>query len=384
MQSLATTTARAPTDSATQMATLLHRIARHQPWRPALRCRSFHLFRGPDELRLTDGTLLERARTGVKSLVDRTITADGLWHLNRLAILASCNPYIGWEGLRICLTATSFNSFVYFGLSSEHLKPRKMLWSALFFVLQGVALSHVIADLVPDATLDADERAFYERNLAPFGLPSRVFRKLRDAADAETAAPGTVLLKEGALNYRLFFVLSGRVGIWRVDAAGRPHQIGVVDAESDRGAIFGDVGYVFGERKDPTHYGEFALADFGKDKVTPSRLTIMVEPEEAGGGGGARVLSWDKRAFRALLRDLDSKHHNAETIVQGAFAVAAMEKMRETQVETETTLHAHRREISQLSLSEKREGAAAQRSLLKRSKSMLHGAYRTVFGGASR
>ena len=191
-----------------------------------------------------------------------------------------------------------------------------MLWSALFFVLQGVALSHVIADLVPDATLDADERAFYERNLAPFGLPSRVFRKLRDAADAETAAPGTVLLKEGALNYRLFFVLSGRVGIWRVDAAGRPHQIGVVDAESDRGAIFGDVGYVFGERKDPTHYGEFALADFGKDKVTPSRLTIMVEPEEAGGGGGARVLSWDKRAFRALLRDLDSKHHNAETIVQ--------------------------------------------------------------------
>ena len=158
----------------------------------------------------------------------------------------------------------------------------------------------------------------------------------------------------------------------------------MVDAESDRGAIFGDVGYVFGERKDPTHYGEFALADFGKDKVTPSRLTIMVEPEEAGGGGGARVLSWDKRAFRALLRDLDSKHHNAETIVQGAFAVAAMEKMRETQVETETTLHAKRAEIAQLTDVEKRDAVAAQKSLLRRSRSMLHGAYRTMFGGSSR
>lgn len=108
----------------------------------------------------------------------------------------------------------------------------------------------------------------------------------------------------------------------------------------------------------------------------------MVEP---GGGGGddgcARVLSWDKREFRALLRDLDKAHHNAETMVQGAFAVAAMEKMRETQVETETTLHAKRTEIAQLTEGEKRDAAAAQTSLLRRSRSMLHGAFRAVFGG---
>ena len=162
--------------------------------------RHFHPFKGPDKLQLAEGTRAARVHQALRSAIDRTITADGLWHFNRLMILATCNPYIGWEGLRVTLTATSMGSLLYFGVSADHLKPRKMAWSAVFVVLQALARRHVVNDLLP-AQLDADEQRFFERNLAPFGLPSAVFRALLDAGETRELPPGAPLLREGALNY---------------------------------------------------------------------------------------------------------------------------------------------------------------------------------------
>ena len=261
--------------------------------------RRFHLFRGPDRLALAPGSRASRARDAIKGAVDGTVTADGLWHLNRLAILATCNPAISWEGLRVMLTGTSVLSLVYFGVSGADPKPRKMLWSALFVCLQGAALCAVVADLVP-APLAPDERRCFEANFEPYGLRSRAFRALLDAGDApRDAAPGDALLREGAINERLHLVLAGRVGVWRGG-----ERLALVDADAgDRGALFGEVGYLFGERRDATHYGsrEFELAAraVGDEAEGPPPSPRRVRARRARPAQGHALARLDRRRRRA-------------------------------------------------------------------------------------
>ena len=128
------------------------------------------------------------------------------------------------------------------------------------------------------------------------------------------------------------------------------------------------------------------LAELGQPKVTPSRVSIVVDGGrgESGGGGGARVVSWDKKAFRAALRALDRGHHDAEAAVKGAFAAAAMEKMRRTQAETLATIASRRAELERAAPADARGGGGATEPPRRRPRSMVVDAYGAVAGWASR